>query len=186
MLKLSAPQPEERVVNLPGGASLTFRKVDRLDMRYATTRAVFAMLDIKDADNKKVEAPPMIDENGEVRALTALEAFMWETTVARELARRCLVSWDGIGDDEGNPIEPDPDRIDTLLMRSDIYDKIVKEFVMPLLPVISEKNASSPSPNGTISGAAGEDIANGASTTTDGNAQSAPITSTDQKPPMLN
>jgi hypothetical protein len=71
----------------------------------------------------------------------------------RSLARAGILEWEGVGDAEGDPVEPSPGNIDAFLDLWPIFDAIDRQYVAPALIGLDEKNGSSLSPNGTSAGA---------------------------------
>lgn len=59
----------------------------------------------------------------------------------RSLARSGIVAWDGIGDAEGQPVEPTPERIEQLLELWPAFDAMDRLYVGPALIQDAEKNA---------------------------------------------
>lgn len=74
--------------------------------------------------------------------------------LVKAIARMVIRDWDGIGDADGNPVPPTPERIDALLDLPPLYDAFERDLVGPALLLADEKNASAPSPNGISAGAA--------------------------------
>jgi hypothetical protein len=72
---------------------------------------------------------------------------------AKALARRAVLAWQGIGDAEGDPIEPSPDAIDALLDIWPIFEAFQLTYVSKGLLLEQEKNVSALSPNGPSAGA---------------------------------
>ena len=72
---------------------------------------------------------------------------------AKALARRAVIAWEGIGDADGNPIEPSPKAIDALLDVWPIFEAFQLTYVSKGLLLEQEKNASVLSPNGPSAGA---------------------------------
>jgi len=72
---------------------------------------------------------------------------------AKALARRAVLAWDGIGDADGNPIDPSPEAIDALLDIWPIFEAFQLAYVSKGLLLEQEKNASALSPNGPSAGA---------------------------------
>ena len=72
---------------------------------------------------------------------------------AKALARRALLAWDGIGDADGNPIDPSPEAIDALLDVWPIFEAFQLTYVSKGLLLEQEKNASALSPSGPSAGA---------------------------------
>lgn len=74
---------------------------------------------------------------------------------AKALGRRAIIAWEGVGDEDGNPIDPTPERIDALLDVWPIFERFQTAYVAKGMLLASEKNGSAPSPNGTSEGAIG-------------------------------
>ena len=72
---------------------------------------------------------------------------------AKALARRAVLAWEGIGDADGNAIEPDPEAIDALLDVWPIFEAFQLTYVSKGLLLEQEKNASASLPNGPSVGA---------------------------------
>ena len=73
--------------------------------------------------------------------------------MAKALARRAILAWEGIGDAEGNPIEPSPAAIDALLDLWPAFEAFQTLYVAKALLLDAEKNASAPLPTGASAGA---------------------------------
>ena len=73
--------------------------------------------------------------------------------MAKALARRAILAWEGIGDADGNPIEPSPEAIDALLDIWPAFEAFQTLYVAKALLLDQEKNGSAPSPNGPSAGA---------------------------------
>ncbi len=72
---------------------------------------------------------------------------------AKALARRAVIAWDGIGNVDGNPIDPSPEAIDALLDIWPIFEAFQLSYVSKGLLLEREKNVSALSPNGPSAGA---------------------------------
>ena len=94
------------------------------------------------------------------RADAAIEA-MPETATTEELAlamakavaRRAVLDWEGVADDAGQPIPVSPDGIDALLEIWPIFEAFQTQYVARGLILDAEKNASAPLPTGPSAGA---------------------------------
>jgi hypothetical protein len=81
------------------------------------------------------------------------------TTADRALAlikavgRLGIFSWEGVGDADGNPVQPNPERIDALLDLYPIAEAFERLYLGPALILDAEKNVLPPSPSGTSAGA---------------------------------
>ncbi|WP_288586345.1 hypothetical protein [uncultured Methylobacterium sp.] len=73
--------------------------------------------------------------------------------LVRELARRGIAEWEGVGDTEGQPIPVTREAIDLLMENWPAYDAIDTRYVAPALAREAEKNASSSSSGGTSAAA---------------------------------
>ena len=73
--------------------------------------------------------------------------------MAKALARRAILEWEGIGDADGNPIDPRPEAIDALLDLWPAFEAFQTTYVAKALLLDAEKNASVPLPTGPSAGA---------------------------------
>ena len=69
--------------------------------------------------------------------------------LVREVSRRGIVAWEGIGDAAGNPIPVTPENIDALLEVWPAYDALDADYVTPALVREQEGNGFSNGPAGT-------------------------------------
>lgn len=141
MLKLSIARGIQRIEVAPG-AVLNLRPVKPEDMLIARSAAATFATGVPEE-----EANPII-----------------RAVIMRTLVTRCLESWEGIGDMEGNEIAltRDPqgrptgrfeEALGAVLTIPSVYAIIERQFLIPLFGRDEEKNASSPSPNGITAGA---------------------------------
>ncbi|MDF1716903.1 MAG: hypothetical protein P1U75_09565 [Antarcticimicrobium sp.] len=72
---------------------------------------------------------------------------------AKALARRAVLSWEGIGDADGNAIDSSPEAVDALLDIWPIFEAFQLTYVSKGLLLDQEKNGSAPLPNGPSAGA---------------------------------
>jgi hypothetical protein len=89
-----------------------------------------------------VEALPE-DAGNEVLALA----------MAKAVARRAVLAWEGVGDAEGQPLPVTPEGVDALLEVWPIFEAFQLAYVAKGLVLEQEKNVSAPSPNGISAGA---------------------------------
>ena len=73
--------------------------------------------------------------------------------MAKALARRAILEWEGIGDADGNPIDPSPEAIDALLDIWPAFEAFQTLYVAKALLLDAEKNGSAPLPTGPSAGA---------------------------------
>jgi len=73
--------------------------------------------------------------------------------MAKALARRAILEWEGIGDADRNPIEPSPEAIDALLDLWPAFEAFQTLYVAKALLLDAEKNGSPPLPTGPSAGA---------------------------------
>ena len=72
---------------------------------------------------------------------------------AAALARRAVVDWEGVGDEDGNVLEITPEGVDALLSLWPIFEAFNLHYVSPGMLLDAEKNGSAPLPTGTSAGA---------------------------------
>ncbi|SEG33885.1 hypothetical protein [Jhaorihella thermophila] len=72
---------------------------------------------------------------------------------AKALARRAVLAWEGVGDADGNAIDPSAQAIDALLDIWPIFEAFQLAYVSKGLLLEQEKNASAPLPSGPSAGA---------------------------------
>ncbi|RMF34692.1 MAG: hypothetical protein D6754_14570 [Alphaproteobacteria bacterium] len=72
---------------------------------------------------------------------------------AKALARNAVLAWEGVGDSDGNPIEPSPEAIEALLDIWPIFEAFQLAYVSKGLLLEQEKNVSAPLPTGSSAGA---------------------------------
>ena len=74
-------------------------------------------------------------------------------TMAKAVARRALLDWEGVGDQDGNLVPVSPAGIDALLEIWPVFEAFQAHCLAPHLMLDQEKNASAPSPTGSSVGA---------------------------------
>lgn len=146
-------------IDLGGGAALHLRPIQPADVQVARGIAATFSKDSEDAERNS----------------------LYRAVLAQTLLLRLLQSWDGIGDAEGAPIDVARDEagnllpatkeaVSALLSLASVFSAVEDALTIPLFLQAAEKNASSPSLNGTSPGAskveqapaAGEPIAGNA------------------------
>ncbi len=80
---------------------------------------------------------------------------------AKALGRLAITGWEGVGDENGKPVDVSPEGIDALLDVWPLFEAFQTEYVAGGLLLDQEKNVSSPLPSGSSAGAT--DIARAAS-----------------------
>jgi hypothetical protein len=73
--------------------------------------------------------------------------------MAKAVARRAVLDWEGVGDEEGNALPVSPEGIDALLEIWPIFEAFQTQYVAKGLILDGEKNVSAPLPNGPSAGA---------------------------------
>ena len=68
--------------------------------------------------------------------------------MAKAVARRAVLDWEGVGDDAGNIVPVSPDGIDALLEIWPVFEAFQTKYVARGLILDAEKNVSAPSPTG--------------------------------------
>jgi len=75
--------------------------------------------------------------------------------MAKSVARRAVLDWEGVGDDAGNIVPLTPEGIDALLEIWPIFEAFQTQYVAKGLILDAEKNVSAPLPTGPSAGATG-------------------------------
>ena len=75
--------------------------------------------------------------------------------MAKAVARRAVLDWEGVGDDAGNIIPVSPEGIDALLEIWPVFEAFQTQYVAKGLILDAEKNAYAPLPTGPSVGATG-------------------------------
>lgn len=88
-------------------------------------------------------ADPAIDSLPEGASQEALALAM-----AKAVARRAVLDWEGVGDDAGNVVPVTPEGIDALLEIWPVFEAFQTTYVAKGLILDAEKNVSAPSPSG--------------------------------------
>ena len=73
--------------------------------------------------------------------------------MAKAVARRAVLEWEGVGDDAGNIVPVSPEGIDALLEIWPVFEAFQTQYVAKGLILDAEKNVSAPLPNGPSAGA---------------------------------
>lgn len=96
--------------------------------------------------------PEPAEDGGAPRMDAAMREAL-ALAMARAIAQAVILDWEGVGDDEGNPLPPTPDGITALLDLRPMFEAFQVCVVAPGMMLWSEKNGSAPSRNGTTAGA---------------------------------
>ncbi|MFN3311883.1 MAG: hypothetical protein ACK46Q_00205 [Hyphomonas sp.] len=75
--------------------------------------------------------------------------------MAKAVARRAVLNWEGVGDDAGNVVPVTPEGIDALLEIWPVFEAFQTQYVAKGLILDAEKNVSAPSPTGPSAVATG-------------------------------
>ena len=75
--------------------------------------------------------------------------------MAKAVARRAVLDWEGVGDDAGDAVPITPEGIDALLEIWPVFEAFQTQYVAKGLILDAEKNVSAPLPNGPSAGASG-------------------------------
>ena len=92
-------------------------------------------------------ADPAIDNLSEASSQEDMALAM-----AKSVARRAVLDWEGVGDDAGNIIPVSPEGIDALLEIWPVFEAFQTQYVARGLLLDAEKNVSAPSPTGLSAG----------------------------------
>ena len=75
--------------------------------------------------------------------------------MAKAVARRAVLDWEGVGDNTGNIVPVSPEGIDALLEIWPVFEAFQTKYVARGLILDAEKNVSAPSPTGLSAEATG-------------------------------
>ena len=75
--------------------------------------------------------------------------------MAKAVARRAILEWEGVGNADGNPVPVSPEGIDALLEIWPVFEAFQTGYVAKGLILDAEKNVFAPSPSGVSAGANG-------------------------------
>jgi hypothetical protein len=75
--------------------------------------------------------------------------------MAKAVARRAVLDWEGVGDDAGDAVPVTPEGIDALLNIWPVFEAFQTRYVAKGLLLDAEKNVSAPLPTGPSAGATG-------------------------------
>ena len=94
------------------------------------------------------------------RADPAIEALPEDATqeelalaMAKAVARRAVLDWEGVGDEMGTIVHVTPEGIDAILEIWPVFEAFQTQYVAKGLILDAEKNVSAPLPNGPSAGA---------------------------------
>ena len=73
--------------------------------------------------------------------------------MAKAVARRAVLDWEGVGDDAGNAVPVSPEGIDGLLEIWPVFEVFQTRYIANGLILDAEKNVSAPLPTGPSAGA---------------------------------
>ncbi len=73
--------------------------------------------------------------------------------MAKAVARRAVLDWEGVGDAAGDAVAVSPEGIDALLEIWPVFEAFQTQYVAKGLILDAEKNVSAPLPNGPSAGA---------------------------------
>jgi hypothetical protein len=73
--------------------------------------------------------------------------------MAKAVARRAVLDWEGVGNDAGDAVAVSPEGIDALLEIWPVFEAFQTQYVAKGLILDAEKNVSAPLPNGPSVGA---------------------------------
>ena len=93
-------------------------------------------------------ADPMIDGLSETSSQEDMALAM-----AKAVARRAVLDWEGVGDDAGDAVPVSPEGINALLEIWPVFEAFQTQYVAKGLILDAEKNVSAPLPNGPSAGA---------------------------------
>ncbi|MCV2870635.1 hypothetical protein OEW28_18640 [Defluviimonas sp. WL0002] len=101
-----------------------------------------------------VTSSVMVAARSDIAALPeGLDPGVVSVALTKAIARRVVIDWDGVGDEDENPIGVSEAAVDALIDLHLMCEAFNARVLWPYLELQREKNASSPSPNGISAGA---------------------------------
>lgn len=76
-------------------------------------------------------------------------AGLMSASFAVALAAVSVEAWEGVGDKDGNPVDPTPELIEQAMSIPWLADTFVATYTRPLAALSAEGNVFAPAPNGT-------------------------------------
>ena len=73
--------------------------------------------------------------------------------MGQSIARLSIVEWDGVGNEDGEVIDPTPEAISALMDIWPLCQSFMRQCVDPVFTAETEKKESAPSPSGSSAGA---------------------------------
>ena len=73
--------------------------------------------------------------------------------MGQSIARLSIVEWDGVGNEDGEVIDPTPETISALMDIWPLCQSFMRQCVDPVFTAEAEKKGSAPSPSGSSAGA---------------------------------
>lgn len=73
--------------------------------------------------------------------------------MGQSIARLSIVEWDGVGNEDGEVIDPTPETISALMDIWPLCQSFMRQCVDPVFTAETEKKGSAPSPSGSSAGA---------------------------------
>jgi hypothetical protein len=73
--------------------------------------------------------------------------------LAKAIGRIAILDWQGVGDGDGEPVDPTPEYVDAVLDLWPIFQAFQIGYVSKGLVLVDEGNGSAPLPNGTLAAA---------------------------------
>lgn len=126
MLKLAATSREPFWLDILPGVRIKVRPISVADMLVARAVAAEAL-----GAKAETSGDAPLDRTTTVAAGAAF---------TKSLARTGIVAWEGIGDADGKPVDPNPATVDQLLEVWPAFDAIDRLYVGPALTRLDEKN----------------------------------------------
>lgn len=116
-------------------------------VRVAPPNAAMRMAVMRDVATADQKLPGGVSDEDRGMALAVAEAAAF--------ARRAVIAWEGVADEDGKPIPaPTPDQAAALMEQSPICClAFISQYIAPMRELEQEKNVSAPSPSGSSEGA---------------------------------
>jgi hypothetical protein len=158
MLKLVLPK-EPYWLELSHGVRLMVRPLTTAVYESARRKSTRLVADLL-RDHAEIElAGGSVEGLPDLNDTDAVEGVS-QYLFAQALAMAGIVKWEGVGDEDGKPVDVSPETVARVMEVPRLAEEFLVEYTRPHEAMVSEGNASRPLPNGTMAG--GRNTAKGA------------------------
>lgn len=152
MFSLHMPT-EARWLELPHGVRVLVKPLDGLVYAAARNHARAAIQKLAQARAEREAANAPAQDIPDVSD-DAMRAAVIDFELARGLARYGVIDFEGVGDDDDQPVRFSRARAEALVVHPEMLEPFVAAYTAPLERIEREGNASAPAPPGSMAAGA--------------------------------